>query len=908
LAVAISFTLSELYIKLYKQWTQDLSTNRALRDSDYEKLGGVAGALTRRATEEYDNLVRDFGEESGKAYQATIRRVMLRMVTIEGGGVARRRVLLAELVYPSHEENERVKLAIERLVKARLLVTGQETGESYVEAAHDFLVRGWDKLQTWRKEEQGDLILQRKLNPDAVEWDRIKNQEKQWIVDRKLATIENLNKIPSWLTRLFGRDRHQPERSKESSIQFLWNANPYLDVLDKELKSNDNWLNLIEAKFVRASVLKKSLDTSWRWRIAIGVILGLGGLAGFAGLQSLISMSRELAAKSSLQLTIDPEQSLQLANQAIDRYDTPEAEDALRKSLFESRVRAKIQIPNYQHTNPIWTVAFSSDSKHVVATNMKDGTVKILDIDTLDEHPGSANGKAFTNGDFVLIVSNDGKAEIRNVKTGEKRVLSESLKEITNAVFSPDGKFMFVSRSGKPGQILTVNTGIVTVLSEDLGNVATAIFSSDNQFLVTVNGKAQLWNVSTGSFIRELPGHISKFGDKGEVTVVRFSPDGNYIATACGFGGGCYLAGGSDSNGDGISEFDGTVQIWNKKSGTFEPFKELSTGDDRVYGLAFDPKSQLVATASGDKVARVWDIGSGQSISTFTGHPTWVWSAAFSPDRNLVVTAGSLGGTARVWEATTGKERVVLRGHQDFVVSAVFSPDGRFVLTTGNDGTARIWELNIGKPGQQKDLGIFEPIPEPDSSVQERLRHNSTENWNRAVSSRDRQLVVTFNSQGEQSYATAQVWQADTGTLIRSLDKYKDGLQAAIFSPDRKFIALGEYGNTGKIWEISTGRTVTLIGHESFIYHIAFSPNNVCVATASDDGIVRLWRTTGDPLEIWQGFKGKLGMITFAPDGKSVISKNENNSVRVYAAVGCASTEEIRTLAKSQIEKTARKY
>jgi WD40 repeat protein len=462
---------------------------------------------------------------------------------------------------------------------------------------------------------------------------------------------------------------------------------------------------------------------------------------------------------------------------------------------------------------------------------------------------------------------------------------------------------------GKPGQIVTVSTGRVTVLSEDLGNVATAIFSSDNQFLVTVNGKAQLWNVSTGSFIRELPGHISKFGDKGEVSVVRFSPDSNYIATACGFGSGCYLNGGVDSNGDGIAEFDGTVQIWKKKSGTFELVKELPTGDDRVYGFAFDPKSQLVATASGDKVARVWDVGTGQSISTFTGHPTWVWNAAFSPDSNLVVTAGSLGGTARVWETKTGKERVVLRGHQAFVVSAVFSPDGRFVLTTGNDGTARLWELNIGRPEQKSDLGVFETIPEPDSSVQERLRQSSTENWNTAVSSQDRTLVVTINSQGEQSNVTAQVWQADTGTLIRSLDKYKDGPQVAIFSPDRKFIALGEYGNTGKIWEISNGRTVTLIGHESFIYRIAFSPNNACVATASDDGIVRLWRTTtGDTLEVWQGFKGQSGMIAFDPNGKSVITKNGNNSVRVYAAVGCASTEEIRTLAKSYINQTARKY
>ena len=59
----LSFTLSELYIKLFDRWMKDRSTDRALRIKDYEELGGVAGALTRRATQEYDNLVKDFGEE-----------------------------------------------------------------------------------------------------------------------------------------------------------------------------------------------------------------------------------------------------------------------------------------------------------------------------------------------------------------------------------------------------------------------------------------------------------------------------------------------------------------------------------------------------------------------------------------------------------------------------------------------------------------------------------------------------------------------------------------------------------------------------------------------------------------------------------------------------------------------------
>ena len=53
----VSFTLSELYIKVAQRWQEDPnSSDQALQIQDYEELGGVAGALTHRATEEYDNL------------------------------------------------------------------------------------------------------------------------------------------------------------------------------------------------------------------------------------------------------------------------------------------------------------------------------------------------------------------------------------------------------------------------------------------------------------------------------------------------------------------------------------------------------------------------------------------------------------------------------------------------------------------------------------------------------------------------------------------------------------------------------------------------------------------------------------------------------------------------------------
>jgi hypothetical protein len=146
--------------------------------------------------------------------------------------------------------------------------------------------------------------------------------------------------------------------------------------------------------------------------------------------------------------------------------------------------------------------------------------------------------------------------------------------------------------------------------------------------------------------------------------VVQFSPDCNYIATACGFGASCYLARGQDLDGSGIAAFDGTVRLWRKTTNTFELFCELpGERTDRVYGLAFNRGSDLIATARGDNLAQVWKVPTGEVVSAFTNHTNWVWSAAFSPDSDLVITTGSHDYTARVWEPSPrGRELLVLRG------------------------------------------------------------------------------------------------------------------------------------------------------------------------------------------------------------------------------------------------------
>lgn len=94
----LSFALSELYLKYLqrqeKARNRGETIDRAMTEADYRELGGVARSLTQRADSEYEKLV-----ELDPVYTQTIRHVMLRMVAVGGGELARRRVPLSEFKY-----------------------------------------------------------------------------------------------------------------------------------------------------------------------------------------------------------------------------------------------------------------------------------------------------------------------------------------------------------------------------------------------------------------------------------------------------------------------------------------------------------------------------------------------------------------------------------------------------------------------------------------------------------------------------------------------------------------------------------------------------------------------------------------------------------------------------------------
>ena len=788
----------------------------ALTLADYERTGGIEGAVADSAERAYRTLTPD--------QRAVSRQIFTRLTaTSSDGADTADRATRAELSAGRTAAGVRdVEAVLEAFAAERLLTLAADT----VEISHEILLTAWHLLRdTWLAETHADRIVRTRLDNVAADWER-SSRDRSYLYSGSLLQTA---------TETVARIRADPAR--------------YPPVTQTE------------TNFLAASDRARQRTARRRQRLIVSLVVLVVGLAAVAAaaIRAQYAAARERDDTLSASLIAQSGSALTSTNPALAKLESvaawrlaPSSAQAYNAMLNAARLPGIAVLADEK--GAVSSVAFSPDGK-ILAIGDRDGTVRLWDLATgrplgssLSSRDGPVGAVAFSPDGRTLAVGVEGYDSadavlLWDVRT--RRRIDNVLRLPSGAgfgsmAFSPDGATLVVAPStvtpdgavGNPAQLWQVATHrrVADVITRTSGNTyggsdiaGSVAFSPDGKTLAlggmdgrasNNDGAAWLWNVAN----RHQIGRALLTGGSA-VTSVAFSPNDKTLALGGGKGTG--------------SSVTGAVWLRNVATGR-QIGRTLLTGGGAVTSVAFSRSGAILATGGDDGTARLWDVAShrqiGNALSNGGGAVT---SVAFSPD-GAILASGDEDGTAGLWDVTTAiniSAGTPVIGVPGTASSVAFSPDGK-TLATGvgrRDGQGEVWLRDVATGHQ---LGT--PLATRGAVTSVAFRHSGSILATSTGS-------VTTDSTGS---GGVQVWKLAThrqiGSIANGGSMAKGTLSAAssvAFGHDGTILAVGGdssvsagYG-TVWLWNVAAGHEIAnlriTVGQ---VTSVAFRPHSMIVA------------------------------------------------------------------------------
>lgn len=547
---------------------------------------------------------------------------------------------------------------------------------------------------------------------------------------------------------------------------------------------------------------------------------------------------------------------------------------------FWQVIDGKLLFQNKAHSSTVWSLAFSPDGK-MVASGSFDGSIVIWDSETgqikqiLEGHQDWIWAVAFSPDSKILASgSSDRTVKLWQLDTDNCITLSGHEDIVDAIAFHPQGKLLASSSADRTIKIWNIEAKkLWKTLRGHANQISGIAFSPNGKILASCEAQAiYLWELKTGECFQTITNNLEF------VWSIEFTYDSDFLAI-----------------GDGK-----IIKIWDVKN---RCIKQIMVGySSQVWHLTLSADRKTIA-GSDRQILRVWQLGADKEylpIQTIQSYTNSVWSVAFSPDGQHLVSGGN-NQTITIWNISDKSCRTATQRHEKPIRTLAFSNDGKWIASGSEDRNIWLWEREKDKSNFALNGHkgcVWSVTFSPDSQL---LASGSADSTIRLWDIKKRQTIevllgheswvlsVAFSPDGKfiassSADRTIRIWDIDTGECVKTLFGHQGLIWSVAFNQNGKTLASGSEDTTVKLWDIETGKCDrTWQGHRSLVWSVAFSPKQPLLASASADRTIRVWDIiTGQLIKVLEGHQNSVWSIAFSPDGRTLVSGSNDETIKLW--------------------------